>query len=276
MTIRDIREFAKELAGDPYIGDASTCPRCRATDDSDHPIESGPFVDNLGDGEHVCCTRCGFCWQPFGEHEWPCAVCCAGTDDAQYVVNAALARDVQRLRKESASFEARWREAGDRAMSECGRRQQLESDLRGMLASPPEAWRVSGMFDMLRRFIESSSRGLGHELAVPLSRVTTEGAREILRVWTLPDDTIMVALDGTAGLAARAGRDDDDEREYEPARWGVLLHDVAKNVATWYASRMEDENGNCADPDNVITLIETRFAYEAVRPTSDARELRRD
>lgn len=211
-----------------------TCPRCRAHDDPKDSASSGPFIDNLGDGEHVICLRCGLCWQPFGEHAWPCKVCMGDDDTTKVPVDTLLllARTMRErigeLKAQSASFEKRWREAGSRAWRECGRRQQLEHDLRELIGRPMIDASVDSLKWWLVKFLEGGALGPGHELDAPVLRDSDEGDREVLRVW-LNHQT------GRALFAAdcRLGLYDD---VCDPRDWGKMLHDVAKHVADWYAT----------------------------------------
>jgi len=73
-----VRKRKEDVEDSPPI----VCPRCGGAED---------LCDNLGDGEHALCLRCGLCWVPSGHAEpWPCPVCLVGSAIAHERVRAAL------------------------------------------------------------------------------------------------------------------------------------------------------------------------------------------
>ncbi len=73
--------MATETETEP-TGPAPVCPRCSG---------AGDTIDNLGDGEHALCLRCGLCWVDGGHaDQWPCPVCLIGNDVALERVRAIL------------------------------------------------------------------------------------------------------------------------------------------------------------------------------------------
>ena len=85
-------------------------------------------------------------------------------------------------------------------------------------------------------------------LIVPPGVHSDPKARELVRVW---------AAHGEQHVSIAADAWDD------PATWGIMLVDLARHVANYYAS----ERG--MDPDAVLSRIRTLFDAEWDSPTSD-------
>lgn len=90
---------ARQLQVEDRHNPKISCPRCGVSDQDD---KTGPFIDNVGDGEHALCLRCGLCWPPFGHRQesWPCPVCLVnpaddqGRDQALQLLRKAIAADI--------------------------------------------------------------------------------------------------------------------------------------------------------------------------------------
>jgi hypothetical protein len=187
--------------------------------------------------------------------------------DKKDAIDEAMLNEMVRLRAENKRLEEKWREPGSRAWVECGRRQQLEHDIRGLLGAPAESQSVSGLRMMLQRILETSGRGPGHELSAPVA--ATEGAREVLRVWRLPEAGMLVVLDPNL----RRPESDGTEVDQDPFDWGRVLHDVAKHVADYWGAHYEAEDGEPARREIILATIVEAFEAEAKHETSTTRPL---
>ena len=87
------------------------------------------------------------------------------------------------------------------------------------------------------------------ELNVPLAAIADPNAVELVRVW---------AADGKQHVTISA------EAWEDPATWGIMLVDLARHVANYYA----DERG--MGREEVLARIKALFEAEWQSPTSEA------
>jgi hypothetical protein len=88
-----------------------------------------------------------------------------------------------------------------------------------------------------------------NELQIPPGAVGRDIAREVLRVWAVPEEPQRFTL----------------RRTYEdPAAWGLLLVDIARHVAMSY------QHDTARDYDDALRRIRQAFDAEWEAPTSAA------
>lgn len=185
--------------------------------------------------------------------------------DEKAAIDEAMLNELVRLRAENKRLDEKWREPGTRAWAECGRRQQLEHDIRELLASPECTWTVGSLRRMLKRILDTGARGPGHELSVPLN--AAEGAREVLRVWRLPKTGMLVVLDPHL----RRPDEDGNEPDQDPFDWGLVLHDVAKHVSDYWCAHYADQSGDPVRREAVLATIVEAFETESKHETTTIR-----